>query len=177
MTEIIVERHFDTPLSFDDIKDILKFSSGCFDDWQITWQDSYQSADGKIMFCRFSAPDVESVRMALRQTGTECSAKIYPITQHISENDLDINVIVKRELAAPTAFEKLQDQEESNISCLDMHNVTFIKTYFSLDQKYMLCMYNAPDVESVRISQRQAEMPVSKVYSCKELLPRLFSPN
>lgn len=175
MTEIIVERHFDTPLSFEDIKDILNSSSGCFSDWQITWQDSYHSGDGSIMFCHFSAPDVESVRTALRQTGTEYNAKICPITKHFSKNDLDINVIVKRELEVSIAFETLQHQEENNSSCLDMHNVTFIKTYFSLDQKYMLCMYNAPDVESVRISQRQAEMPVSKIYSCNELLPRHFS--
>jgi hypothetical protein len=126
------------------------------------------------MFCHFSAPDVESVRMALRQAGTECNARIYPITQHYSKNDLAINVIVKRELEVPTAFETLQLQEESKSSCLDLHNVTFIKTYFSLDQKYMLCMYNAPDSESVRIAQRQAEMPVSEVYTCNELLPEHF---
>jgi hypothetical protein len=83
--------------------------------------------------------------------------------------------VVKRELPVSTAFEVLQHQEESNSSCLDMHNVTFIKTYFSLDQKYMLCMYNAPDSESVRIAQRQAEMPVSKIYPCKELLPEHFA--
>ena len=86
MTEVIVERHFDSPLSVEDIKDLLNSSSGCFDDWQITWHDSYHSGDGSIMFCHFSAPDVESVRTALRQTGTECNAKIHPITRHYSKN-------------------------------------------------------------------------------------------
>jgi hypothetical protein len=43
--------------------------------------------------------------------------------------------------------------------------VTHTHSFFSLDGKRMLCFYDAPDAEAVRIAQREAAMPASAVWA------------
>jgi hypothetical protein len=55
--------------------------------------------------------------------------------------------------------------------CLESHNVQFVRTFFSADHKRMVCMYRAPDAESVRIAQVQAGMPLEQVWAYEAMLP------
>ena len=50
---------------------------------------------------------------------------------------------------------------------MELHRVTFLRTFFSLDCRRMLCLYQAPDAESVRLAQRQAGMPLERVWACR----------
>ena len=74
-------------------------------------------------------------------------------------------IAVERSFAEPQQFEPLQAAEDAARWCLDMHEVSFVKTFFALDGRRMICLYQAPDAEAVRRSQRMAGLPFDTVYA------------
>ena len=76
-------------------------------------------------------------------------------------------VIVERTFVEPVEFEHLQAIEDSFAWCLDARNINFLHSYFSLDRKRMICVYRAPDAESVREANSQAKMPFDRIWSAK----------
>lgn len=74
-------------------------------------------------------------------------------------------VIVERTLEQPTEFPQLQAMEDASAWCLELHHVTFRYTFLSTDRKRMICVYDAPDAESVRMSQRTAGLPFDRVWT------------
>jgi hypothetical protein len=78
-------------------------------------------------------------------------------------------VIVERDFNEPQSFDELQDRELRHAWCLEMHGVRFIQTYLSDDRRRMICEYEAPDVESVRIAQTKAGMPFSRAWAAEIL--------
>lgn len=78
-------------------------------------------------------------------------------------------IMVERTFGEPVAFEEIQAIEDAGAWCLEAHGVTFLKTYFSRDRRRMLCLYTAPDAESVRLAERQAGVPFDRAWSCRVL--------
>jgi hypothetical protein len=74
-------------------------------------------------------------------------------------------VVVERTFAEPVEFEVIQALEERGAWCLEAHRVRFLRTYFSADRRRMICVYEAPDAESVRLAQTKAEMPFDCVWT------------
>ena len=145
---------------------------------RVNWEESFLSADGQKLFCHFSAPDAESVRIALRQLDADMRVH-WPGTIHkapdvSAENILGANVVVNRSFADPVELQDLQAIEDANIHCLETHRVRFMRSFFSIDKKRMVCFYSAPDAESVRIAQRQATMPLDSVWACRRLSPDML---
>ena len=68
-------------------------------------------------------------------------------------------MVVERSLPAPVDFGELQELEEAGRGCFEMRNVKPVISYFSFDRLRLLCIYAAPDAESVRRSNRLAELP------------------
>jgi hypothetical protein len=73
-------------------------------------------------------------------------------------------VVVEREFDEPKVFAEFQAVEDANAWCLETNQVTFQRSYFSLDRKRMLCIYEGPDAESVRRAQDQAGLPYTRIY-------------
>ena len=76
----------------------------------------------------------------------------------------EANVLVTRRWEAPVTLEAIQAIEDAGAHCLETHRVRFARTFFAADHTRMLCLYQAPDAESVRLAQRQAGMPVEAVW-------------
>ena len=76
-------------------------------------------------------------------------------------------VVVERSFDQPVAFEDLQAIEERGAWCLEAHGVRFERTYFSRDRRRMVCVYEAPDAESVRLAQQKAGMPFADAWSAR----------
>lgn len=74
--------------------------------------------------------------------------------------------VVERSFAEPVAFEAIRAREEAGAWCLSQHDVHFLETFFSSDRRRMICVYDGPDTESVRICQRTIDMPVDLVWPC-----------
>jgi len=117
----------------------------------------------------------ESVRIAMREAGSPRGA-VWAGTVHdapgLADDDLvRANVLVSRRFEAPVAFQAIQALEDAGAGCLETHRVRFARTFFSIDRRRMICLYSAPDAESVRIAQREAKMPIDRVWAFRQFRP------
>lgn len=64
---IVVERLWQSPVSFEEIQEIEDEGAWCLDNWKVKAVQSFFSFDRKRMLCFYDAPDAESVRQAQRQ--------------------------------------------------------------------------------------------------------------
>ena len=168
MTEMFLERTFDSGLQVSDVLEMARGSASCYSLYRVEWNQSFLAADGQRLLCWFSAPDAESTRQALRQAGLSESA--WPGTVHDAAAPdaptwQEANVLVARRWDEPVTLEQVQAVEDAGAHCLENHRVRFARTFFSTDQKRMMCLYQAPDAESVRMAQRQAGMPVERIWA------------
>lgn len=169
MTEVFVQRSFDPPLNDQSFMDLAHDAASCLDLYRVQWRRSLLSADGRRLFCWFTAPDAESTRLALRKAGSR-DADPWAGTVHDSPAaDAPppdaANVVVERSFEAPVTLEEIQAIEDAGAGCLEARDVAFVRTFFSRDRKRMVCLYRAPDAEAVREAQRKARMPVDSVWS------------
>ena len=79
-------------------------------------------------------------------------------------------VLVERRFDQPVEFEDIQSLEDAGSWCLELHGVRFIKTFFSRDRRRMLCLYEAPDAEAVRLAESQAKVPYERAWTCMHLV-------
>jgi uncharacterized protein DUF4242 len=168
MTHLILERAFDPPRSLADVHEGIRGSGWCFDLYHVAWQGSFLSADGRTMVCSFVAPDVESARVALRKTGAD-TRRLWAASVHDAPDPGNPNVIVERSFPAPDTFERLKAIVDTKAWCLEQHRVNWARSFLSTDGRRMLCFYGAPDAESVRLAQREAELPVDTVWGFQRI--------
>lgn len=128
------------------------------------------SEDGHHLTCCFRAPDAESVRQMSRDDASS-DKRVWPGSFHDTGREGRANVMVTRSFDEPVSLEDLQAIEDGAAWCLELHKVTFLRTYFSVDRMRMLCLYQAPDAESVRLAQQQAGMPFDRVWACRNFAP------
>jgi hypothetical protein len=169
MVDVFLERRFDTAIDPTELLGMAAEAMDCFALYKVHWHSSLLSADGQSLLCRFRAADAESVRVGLRQAGADIS-NLWPGTVHDAPGTAEpdqqsANVLVERRFDAAVTLGEIQALEDAGAWCLDAHKVSFLRTYFSTDRKRMICLYCAPDAESVRLAQRQARMPFDTVWA------------
>jgi hypothetical protein len=167
---VFLERTFDEPLTPADVVDGGRESKWCFDLHRVQWHGSFLALDGRTMICTFSAPDMESARLAMRDPDTDLS-RFWPGTVHPGASGITPTVVVERSFAAPVRYEDIKALGEASAWCLETYNVKYSHTFFSLDRMRMLCYYAAPDTEAVRRVQREAGAPVTAVWAGSSVVP------
>ena len=173
MSAIVLERQFDTPVGHEDFVQMAMDSATCMPLYRVEWRESLLAEDGSRLLCRFEAPDSQAVRMVARNAPARASVA-WPGTLHDTGREECANVVVERSFEEPVSVEELQAVEDAGAWCMELHRVTFLRTFFSQDRKRMLCLYHAPDAESVRQAQRKAGMPTERVWSCLPYNPATF---
>jgi hypothetical protein len=73
-------------------------------------------------------------------------------------------IIVERRYAAPISDADLAAFAARQQGCLATHRVTHRRALLSQDRLRAICEYDAPDAESVRRVQREAEGPYESVW-------------
>ena len=169
MAVVIVERDFAEPETFEAVNARGDRGTWCYELYGIRFAGAYFAADGRRMICTYEAPDAESVRMAQRRVDLPVS-RVWSATfdravESAVTDTAGTDVIVERSFETPADIDALQAREDAGRWCLDLHRVRFRHSYLALDRKRMLCLYHAPDAESVRIAQRQIDMPVDDIWS------------
>jgi hypothetical protein len=167
---LFLERTFDEPLTREDVLGAASESARCFDLYRVDWHGSFLSTDGRRMVCRFSAVDMESGRLALRDPEVDLS-RFWSGTVHRGLNAVTPNVVVERSFAAPVRFEDIAAIGLAKPWCFETHRVAHSHSFFSRDGKRMLCFYQAPDAEAVRMAQREAAIPADAVWACASIAP------
>ena len=175
MVDVFLERDFDPPITPADLHAAWLAGRDCARLHRVDWRGSLLSLDGRKLICHFQAPDTESARIALRKGGADIR-RLWPGSIHDTPSLArfaadSVNVLVRRSFAQPVALAEIQAQEDAASRCLDVRHVKFVRSYFSTDRKRMLCLYRAPDTESVREAQRYAGMPMEDVWGFGMLLP------
>jgi len=175
MENVIVQRKFVPLMEEKDFYAMAEDAMGCLDLYRAQWQESFLAEDGSCLVCRFQAPDSESIRMMSRGDGA-VEKRVWAGSVHDTEDDGLATVVVERSFNEPASMDELQSREDAAASCLELHRVSFIRSIFSADKKKMVCLYRAPDAESVRLAQEQADMPVDRVWACRHYTPEnIFS--
>lgn len=167
---MFLRRTFEQPLSVADVVERVRSSDWCYDMHKVDWRGSFLSTNGHTLLCWFIAADAESVRIALRQSGADTQS-LWPGTVHEAPEPRVPNVIVERSFQDPVTLPQLQSAHDAALECLRTHRVRFARIFFSLDGRRMLCLYEAPDAEAVRIAQRQAALPLDTVWAFHSITP------
>jgi hypothetical protein len=111
--------------------------------------------------------------MALRKAKTDARV-LWAGTVHEAREPATANVLVERKFESPVKLEEIQSLEDAGSWCLRTHRVKFARTFFSADRKRMLCLYEAPDAEAVRLAQREAGMPFDRVWAFERIGPDML---
>lgn len=172
MIDVFVERCFAAPLTPEIVSRVTLAAGGYLDRHRVAWQGSLLARDGRRLVCHFRAPDTEAARVGLRQAGADVR-RLWAGTVHeaVGQHGPAGNVLVERTFAEPMNLADVQAIEDAGAACLQNHRVRFLRTFFSFDRRRMLCLYQAPDAESVRIAQRQAGMPMEAVWAFQRVAP------
>jgi hypothetical protein len=74
-------------------------------------------------------------------------------------------VVVERVFDDPVEFEAVQQCENKAAWCFEMHRVRHLLSYFSRDQRRMICIYEAPDADAVREACLKSGAPFERVWT------------
>jgi len=175
MEYVVVERTLTTPFDVDSLRECARSGKGCLDLHGVRYGRAYMRPDGLRLFCVFRASDTEAVRVANRQLGMPFD-RAYPASFHEPPEGPAIEhgasvVLVERTFGEPVHFADIQEQEERGAWCLDLHDVRFVHTFFSSDRQRMICIYEAPDAEAVRLANQKTGVPFDTVWTARVVEP------
>jgi hypothetical protein len=173
-TNMFLLRKFDQALSVADVRARARSSDWCYDMHKVDWRGSFLAKNGHTLLCWFTAADEESVRIALRKSGADIQY-LWAGTVHEPPEPPVPNIVVERSFPEPVTFADIESVAKASGMCFQTHRVKYARTFFSQDRKRMLCLYEAPDVESVRIAQREAGLPVDTVWAFHTIAPEVLS--
>ncbi|HSP98942.1 MAG TPA: DUF4242 domain-containing protein [Candidatus Dormibacteraeota bacterium] len=176
MATVVLERLNDPPMRLDDIAAMEAQAAWCLEQHRVDHVLSLLSHDGRSLLCAFAAPDAEAVRRVTQQLGmtirTAWAATLHlppgqPADASLAAANPAAIVVVERAFAEPVEFAAVRTQAAADPWCRDQYGVRFLRTYFALDRRRMICLYAAPDAESVRIVQRQIGLPHERVWNAQ----------
>jgi hypothetical protein len=160
MSTVVVERSFPEPVDFEDVQALEDRSAWCLQAHGVRFLKSYFSRDRRRMACLYDAPDAESVRLAQEKARVpfERAWAARVIGHGTAEPDGDA-VVVQRGLPQALGEAEIRATVERGASCLKEWGCRIVWSYLSLDGERCLCVFAAPDAESVRQAQQASGMP------------------
>ena len=78
-------------------------------------------------------------------------------------------VVVERTFETPVDLRAVDKTMARSGWCLDVHRVRFVEGFLSADGKRMVCIYEAPDAESVRVANREMGAPFDHVWTAARI--------
>jgi hypothetical protein len=169
MELIVVERSFPEPVEFAPLQAAEDAVAWCLEQHDVHFLRSYFSRDRHHMVCLYEAPDAESVRTTQRQGKLPfdriwTAACIEQPVREAAPPDFE-TVIVQRELPQPMTTADVDGIVRQSASCLDIHRAFLRRSYLAAGGDLMICCFEAPDAESVRISNREAGVPLVRAWT------------
>jgi len=127
------------------------------------------------MLCLYEAPGAESVRLAQDQARVpyERAWTCAHLTGSAPTTDASASELVVVERVFPTAVtaEFVSTAFKRSGWCLDLHRATYVESYLGGDGKKMVCVFRAPDAESVRLANNQGGVPYTAVWTANVHVP------
>lgn len=180
MATIIVEREFPRArFTAAELRDSEKTASWCMSLYRVRVLFHILGSDGGRIACAFEGPDAEALRSIERHAGLPPAQRIWAAdvfpdaaTNAAPPDSPRLTLsVVARTFDAPVSFDEIQAVEDRGQHCLSLYRVLFLRSYFSRDRRRMLCLYDAPDAESVRAANRQVGLPFDAVWTASIVHP------
>lgn len=160
MSTVVVERSFAEPVAFEDIQALEDRGGWCLEAHGVRFLKTYFSRDRRRMICLYEAPDAESVRLAEQKAGVPFeSAWATQVIHHAEPEPRGDAIVVERLLPQPFDEAAIRDAVAGGAWCLQQYGCRIVWTYLSGDGRRCLCVFGAPDAESVRQAQKRMGMP------------------
>jgi uncharacterized protein DUF4242 len=171
MVEVIVERSFEEPMEFAAIQAIEDRGAWCLEEHRVRFVRTYFSKDRRRMICLYEAPDADSVRIAQQKAGMPLD-RVWSATRNPAPAGWPgpppgprENVIVERSFDEPITPEAIAALFEKGEECLPRHQIAYLGGHIASDGRRMICVFVAPDAESVRIANRQSGVRFDRVWT------------
>jgi hypothetical protein len=160
MSTVVVERSFGEPVAFEDLQAIEDRGARCLEAHRVRFLMTYFSRDRRRMVCLYEAPDAESVRLAQEKAGMPFErAWTARLLEYPGDGPSGDAVVMERILPRPFDEAGIREAAARGRWCLDQWGCRILRSYLSTDGLRCLCVFAAPDAESVRQSQKQTGMP------------------
>jgi hypothetical protein len=168
MTEIVVvERELTEPADIHELQAREDSVGWCLEQHGVTAVCSYVALDRRTAICVYRAPDADALRETQRRAGLPVTrawtAEIMGTLVPTSALDM-ATIIVQRELPSPITRDVLEQLLAREGHCLALHRAELLVSHLACGGSRMLCVFTAPDAESVRIANRQVGMPVTRAW-------------
>jgi hypothetical protein len=79
------------------------------------------------------------------------------------------HMIVETVYDPPASEEELDANAAKLDPCLQGHDVRWVRSYMSLDRRRRICVFEAPDADSVRVSYRSAGVKFERVWPAEAI--------
>jgi len=172
MTEVLVERRPDAPLTIAEASAIIQGGDDCRGIHGLTWHRSLLSNDGQQMICHLTSPDLESVRIALRSAPVQMDVDIWACTvtdaPGLTLHELAQANVLASFRADSFTPEQLTALDDSGAVCVRNHRVRVLRTFIASDRRRAICLCLAADAESVRLALRELLLPVERVSAFRQ---------
>jgi hypothetical protein len=168
---VLVERRFENPIKFEDIQSLEIAGWSCFQVRGVRFLKSFFSRDGRRMMCLYEAPDAESVRDAESQAKVPFNRawsfmKLESSVPPARNSDSEF-VVVERLFSEVVTPDFVASALRQFGWCLDLHGAEYVESFLGNDGRRMVCIFRAPDAESVRIANQQGGMPYTEVWTAR----------
>jgi hypothetical protein len=162
---VVVERTFPQPVDFGDVQAIEDRGAWCLEAHGVRFLRSYLSRERRRMVCLYEAPDAESVRLVQEKVGAPFDrAWLSRVVRHPGGEPEGDAVVIERTLPQPLDEAALRAAAEQGAWCLEARGCRTVWSYLSVDGRRCLCVFAAPDAESVREVQKQLGMPLDAAW-------------
>lgn len=147
-------------MAFEDVQALEDRGAWCLDAHGVSFLRTYFSRDRRRLVCLYEAPDAESVRLVQEKAGLPFD-KVWGsrVVRHPADEPKGDAVVLERTLPQPVDEATIRDAAARGAWCLEQHTCRIVWSYLSGDGRRCLCVFAAPDAESVRQTQRQIGMP------------------
>jgi len=165
MSVVVVERSFVEPIEFDG-KPSAELAE-CMRRHRVRARYSLVSRDRRHVICVHDAPDADSVRATQDENRLPYdrlwSAERIAVPPVVPDPRYEV-VVVQRELPEPITRELAELGASDPDGCRRRNRCSLLASLISLDGRYLLCRYTAPDAESVRNANVQAALPFIRAW-------------
>jgi hypothetical protein len=181
MSDVFYLRPMVPPIGPDDVGEMARAAGGCFNLHRVDWVQSNLAADGGRMLCWYRAPDAESVRIALRQLGSDMSA-VWAAAVTEGENERNAKDSPNAEVVAEFSFDDLEDAERLRATreaiplALEGRGLSIARTFASTDGAHFICVVRGHDDAAVKDSLVETGASPSTIWRSRAFVPSLPDP-
>jgi len=171
VSDVFYLRPIDPPISPGDIPEMLKIAGGCFDLHRVDWRHSFLATDGRRMLCWYSAPDVESARVALRKLGSDLNAVWAGAVIGDAPNAPPVpaaNFVAEILIGEPLP----EDRLPRTASAFGGYDAALVRGFVSASRMQFVGAFRAIDEAAVRVALESAGMSAKAVWACTPVTPK-----